>query len=50
MLADSLHAERAAIRFCRDLLNRAREVDPVTAKIAARRSTRSTTRTTWNAC
>lgn len=34
MIADSLAGERAAIRFYRDLFDRTREVDPVTAEIA----------------
>jgi bacterioferritin len=34
MLADSLHGERAAIRFYRDLFDRTRDIDPVTAEIA----------------
>jgi bacterioferritin len=36
MLADSLEGERAAIRFYRNLFDRTRETDPVTAEIARR--------------
>jgi bacterioferritin len=36
MVQDSLAGERAAIRFYRDLFDRTRDVDPVTAEIARR--------------
>lgn len=36
MVVDSLDGERAAIRFYRDLYDRTREIDPVTADLARR--------------
>jgi bacterioferritin len=36
MVLDSLAGERAAIRFYRDLFDRTRDVDPVTAEVARR--------------
>jgi ferritin-like protein len=36
MVMDSLAGERAAIRFYRDLFDRTRQVDPVTADLARR--------------
>jgi hypothetical protein len=36
MIADSLAGERAAIHFYRDLFDKTRDVDPVTAEIARR--------------
>jgi len=36
MLEDSLEGERAAIRFYKDLFDRTRDIDPVTAEIARR--------------